>query len=40
MSPTTATTPHHASAEKGEGRSFVDLDNGIFYRLVEGKRET
>ena len=29
-----------ASIERGEGRSFVDLDNGIFYRLAEGSRET
>ena len=29
-----------ASIERGEGRSYVDLDNGIFYRLAEGKRET
>jgi integrase len=29
-----------ASVERGEGRSYVDLDNGIFYRLAEGRRET
>src|ERR1700674_410289 len=29
-----------ASPYKGEGRSFVDLDHGIFYRLPEGRRET
>jgi hypothetical protein len=29
-----------AAVERGNGRSFVDLDNGIFYRLAEGKRET
>ena len=29
-----------ASTRKGEGRSFVDLENGIFYRLAEGHRET
>jgi integrase len=29
-----------ASPYKTEGRSFVDLDNGIFYRLAEGQRET
>lgn len=29
-----------ASIVRGEGRSFIDLANGIFYRLAEGKRET
>ena len=29
-----------ASPERGQGRSFVDLDNGIFYRLAEGRRVT
>ncbi len=29
-----------ASPRKAEGRSFVDLESGIFYRLAEGKRET
>lgn len=29
-----------ATIERGEGRSFVDLDNGFFYRLAEGRRET
>jgi phosphoribosylformimino-5-aminoimidazole carboxamide ribonucleotide (ProFAR) isomerase len=29
-----------AAVERGDGRPFVDLDNGIFYRLAEGKRET
>jgi integrase len=29
-----------ASSRKGEGRSFVDLQNGIFYRLPEGQRAT
>jgi integrase len=29
-----------ASPERDEGRSFVDLDRGIFYRLAEGKRAT
>ncbi len=29
-----------ASIERGDGRSYVDLQNGIFYRLAEGKRET
>jgi integrase len=29
-----------ASPRKGEGRSFVDLERGIFYRLAEGLRET
>jgi integrase len=29
-----------ASPFRAEGRSFVDLDNGIFYRLAEGQRET
>jgi integrase len=29
-----------ASPERDQGRSFVDLDRGIFYRLAEGKRAT
>jgi integrase len=29
-----------ASPERGQGRSFVDLDHGIFYRLAEGHRAT
>ncbi len=29
-----------ASPHKGQGRSFVDLERGIFYRLAEGQRET
>ena len=29
-----------ASPVKGAGRSYVDLDNGIFYRLPEGHAET
>jgi len=29
-----------ASIRRGEGRSYVDIDNGIFYRLAEGRRET
>jgi integrase len=29
-----------ASTHRGEGRSFVDLQNGIFYRLAEGRRAT
>jgi integrase len=29
-----------ASPVRGEGRSFVDLDRGIFYRRAEGARET
>jgi integrase len=29
-----------ASPNKGAGRSYVDLDNGIFYRLPEGHAET
>ena len=29
-----------ASPERGEGRSFVDLERGIFYRLAEGVRPT
>jgi integrase len=29
-----------ASPYRDEGRSFVDLDRGIFYRLAEGKRAT
>jgi integrase len=27
-----------ASPHRGEGRSYVDLERGIFYRLAEGKR--
>ena len=29
-----------AAIQKGHGRSFVDIDHGIFYRLAEGRRET
>ncbi|MDR3496254.1 MAG: tyrosine-type recombinase/integrase [Ancalomicrobiaceae bacterium] len=29
-----------ASASRGQGRSWVDLERGIFYRLAEGKAET
>jgi integrase len=29
-----------ASPFRGEGRSYVDLDRGIFYRLAEGARAT
>ena len=29
-----------ASPVRAEGRSFVDLSNGIFYRLAQGQRET
>jgi integrase len=29
-----------ASPHRGEGKSFVDLERGIFYRLAEGRRET
>jgi integrase len=29
-----------ASFEKGYGRSFVDVESGLFYRLAEGKVET
>ena len=29
-----------ASAIRAEGRSFADLDQGIFYRLAQGKRAT
>lgn len=29
-----------ASPTKGEGRSFVDLERGVFYRLPQGKAET
>lgn len=29
-----------ASPERREGRSFVDLERGIFYRLAQGKRAT
>src|SRR5262249_60686692 len=28
------------SPRQGEGRSFVDLERGIFYRLAEGARPT
>ncbi len=29
-----------ASIFKGPGRSYIDLENGVFYRLAEGKQET
>jgi len=29
-----------ASPSRGEGRSYVDLERGIFYRLAEGARAT
>ncbi|EIM25978.1 tyrosine-type recombinase/integrase [Microvirga lotononidis] len=29
-----------ASLYKGQGRSYIDLEHGVFYRLAEGKRET
>ena len=29
-----------ASISRGVGRSFVDLERGIYYRLAEGNRET
>jgi hypothetical protein len=29
-----------ASPYRDEGRSFVDLDRGMFYRLAEGRRAT
>jgi len=29
-----------ASPYRAEGRSFVDLENGVFYRLAEGKKAT
>jgi integrase len=29
-----------ASPNRGEGRSFVDLEHGIFYRLAEGQQPT
>jgi integrase len=29
-----------ASPQRAAGRSFVDLDQGIFYRLAQGKRAT
>jgi integrase len=29
-----------ASPQRGEGRSFVDMDAGIYYRLKQGKRAT
>ncbi len=37
---TRASAVASASFERGEGRSFVDLDNGIFYRRAEGRRLT
>jgi integrase len=37
---TRATAIAKASTRKQEGRSFVDLNNGIFYRLSEGQSET
>ena len=37
---TRAASVTSASIARGEGRSFIDLANGIFYRLAEGKRET
>ncbi|ARQ00092.1 tyrosine-type recombinase/integrase [Pseudorhodoplanes sinuspersici] len=35
-----AATIASASPIKGDGRSFVDLDRGVFYRLPQGKKET
>ncbi|MBA1158380.1 tyrosine-type recombinase/integrase [Microvirga mediterraneensis] len=29
-----------ASLLKGQGRSYIDLENGVFYRLAEGQRDT
>src|SRR5207237_1108682 len=29
-----------AACERGSGKSFIDLEHGIFYRLAEGKRLT
>lgn len=29
-----------ASCHRDEGRSFIDLENGMFYRLAQGKRRT
>jgi integrase len=29
-----------AAPTRGEGRSYIDLENGVFYRLAEGKRAT
>jgi integrase len=29
-----------AAAIRGEGRSFIDLEHGIFYRLAQGRRAT
>lgn len=29
-----------ASATRGEGRSFIDLERGVFYRLAQGARAT
>ena len=37
---TRAASVTSAAVVRGEGRSFIDLANGIFYRLAEGKRET
>ena len=37
---TRATAVTTASIKRGDGRSFVDLENGIFYRLAEGRSET
>lgn len=37
---TRASAISSASPYRAEGRSFVDLERGIFYRLAEGKRAT
>ena len=37
---TRASAVTSSSIIRGLDKSFVDLDNGIFYRLAEGKRET
>ena len=38
--PFTAARAQAASPCRGEGRSYVDLERGIFYRLAEGARAT
>jgi integrase len=37
---TRATAIATASPIKAEGRSFVDLEEGVYYRLAQGKRQT
>jgi len=38
--PSTCGAIASASIIRGEGRSFVDLQSGIFYRLAQGKKPT